>query len=75
MKENFEEIRIKNNSGEYNPIKNILYFESNIGTIALDLKSGLNVVFTLTDCLGLPYKETTLVDIENKIAEFEEGGY
>lgn len=66
-------VNIQNNSGGYNLRGDTLTFESNLGTIAMDLRSGLEVAYTLIDCLGLDYYKDTVEKAEMKIVDMEEG--
>ena len=72
-KEKVTLITIDNNSGGSNLAGDKLVFTSNIGTIGMDLRSGLEVAYTLIDNLGLDYYKNTLEDAEMKIVEQEEG--
>lgn len=72
-KEEVKIINIDNNSGGYNLMCDHLCFKSNIGDIALDLRSGLEVAYTLIDCLNLDYYKNTVADAEDKIVDLEEG--
>lgn len=66
-------INIKNNSGGYNFMCDHLVFDSDMGAIAFDLRSGLEVAYTLIDCLNLDYHKNTVADAEDKIVDIEEG--
>ena len=66
-------LEIENNSGGSNLAGDKLVFQSNIGTIGMDLRSGLEVAYTLIDSLGLDYYKNTVEDAEMKIVEQEEG--
>lgn len=66
-------LEIENNSGGSNLAGDKLVFQSNIGTIGMDLRSGLEVAYTLIDCLNLDYYKNTVEDAEMKIVEQEEG--
>lgn len=66
-------VTIGNNTGGYNLVGNTLTFESNLGTIAMDLRSGLEVAYTLIDCLGLNYYSDPVEKAEMKIVDMEEG--
>lgn len=72
MKEEETKISLVNNSGGYNLVGDTLTFESNLGTVAMDLRSGLEVAYTLIDCLNLDYYKNTVEDAEMKIVEMEE---
>ena len=72
-KEKVTLLEIENNSGGSNLAGDKLVFTSNIGTIGMDLRSGLEVAYTLIDNLGLDYYKNTLEDAEMKIVEQEEG--
>lgn len=72
-------IEIKLTEGGYNLIKNKLIFEAEILSIdnttsgvCIDLRSGLEVAATLTDCVGLDYKKATINKVEDRIADIEE---
>lgn len=65
-------VNIQNNSGGYNLVGDTLTFESNLGTVAMDLRSGLEVAYTLIDCLNLDYYKNTVEDAEMKIVEMED---
>ena len=72
-KEGKEDITmLKLTSGGYNLVEDTLVFDSNIGCVAMDLRSGLEVAYTLIDCLNLEYRENTVADAEDKIAEMED---
>ena len=64
--------KIKNNSGGYNLVEDHLIFESDKGAIAMDLRSGLEVAYTLIDCLNLDYYKNTVEDAEMAIVDREE---
>lgn len=64
---------LKLTSGGYNLVQDHLVFDSNIGTIGMDLRSGLEVAYTLIDCLNLDYYKNTVEDAEMKIVDIEEG--
>lgn len=72
MKEEVTKISLVNNSGGYNLVGDTLTFESNLGTVAMDLRSGLEVAYTLIDCLNLDYYKNTVEDAEMKIVEMED---
>lgn len=72
-KEKVTLLEIENNSGGSNLAGDKLVFQSNIGTIGMDLRSGLEVAYTLIDSLGLDYYKNTVEDAEMKIVEQEEG--
>lgn len=72
-KEKVTLLEIENNSGGSNLAGDKLVFQSNIGTIGMDLRSGLEVAYTLIDCLNLDYYKNTVEDAEMKIVEQEEG--
>lgn len=72
-KEKVTLLEIENNSGGSNLAGDKLVFQSNIGTIGMDLRSGLEVAYTLIDCLNLDYDKNTVKDAEMKIVEQEEG--
>lgn len=65
-------LEIENNSGGSNLAGDKLVFQSNIGTIGMDLRSGLEVAYTLIDCLNLDYYKNTVEDAEMKIVDREE---
>lgn len=66
-------IKIEKNSGGYNLMCDHLVFESDIGPIAFDLRGGLEIAYTLIDCINLDYYKNTVADAEDKIVEIEEG--
>lgn len=72
MKEEVTKISLVNNSGGYNLVGDTLTFESNLGTVAMDLRSGLEVAYTLIDCLNLDYYKNTVEDAEMRIVEMED---
>lgn len=65
-------LEIENNSGGSNLAGDKLVFQSNVGTIGMDLRSGLEVAYTLIDSLGLDYYKNTVEDAEMKIVDREE---
>lgn len=73
-------IEMKLTQGGYNFVKNKLIFEADIlsidnttGGVCIDLRSGLEVAYTLIDCLNLDYHKNTVADAEDKIVDIEEG--
>lgn len=72
MSKEVKVINIDNNSGGYNLTGEYLTFSSNIGDIALDLRSGLEVAYTLIDSLNLDYYKNTVEDAEMAIVDKEE---
>ena len=72
-KEKTQIIHIDNNSGGYNLAEDTLVFGSNIGLIGMDLRSALEVAYTLIDCLHLDYYTNTVEDAEMAIVDREEG--
>lgn len=69
-KENIKMLKITD--GGYNLVQDTLIFSSNIGDIAMDLWSALEVAYTLVDCVGLDYDKHSMQQVEEKIVDREE---